>query len=95
METARPTLEEMVQGVTGVKVVSLRHDISTVTGEEVVRGCGQAEGRTGLDEGGEGGDLRGESSLGATNFSRGGRARKNAVSHFIFDRLSDRNWIQI
>ena len=36
METARPTLEEMVQGVTGVKVVSLRHDISTVTGEEVV-----------------------------------------------------------
>ena len=36
METARPALEEMVQGITGIKVVSLHHDISTVTGEEVV-----------------------------------------------------------
>ena len=36
METARPALETMVQGTTGVKVVSLHHDISTVTGEEVV-----------------------------------------------------------
>jgi len=36
METARPALEEMVQGITGVKVVSLHHDISTLTGEEVV-----------------------------------------------------------
>ena len=36
METARPTLEEMIQGITGVKVVSLHHDISTATGEEVV-----------------------------------------------------------
>jgi uncharacterized protein YbcI len=36
METARPVLEEKVQGITGVKVVSLHHDISTVTGEEVV-----------------------------------------------------------
>jgi uncharacterized protein YbcI len=36
METARPTLETMVQDMTGVKVVSLHHDISTVTGEEVV-----------------------------------------------------------
>jgi uncharacterized protein YbcI len=36
METARPTLEIMVQDLTGVKVVSLHHDISTVTGEEVV-----------------------------------------------------------
>jgi uncharacterized protein YbcI len=36
METARPTLETMVQGVTGVSVVSLHHDISTLTGEEVV-----------------------------------------------------------
>jgi uncharacterized protein YbcI len=26
----------MVQGITGAKVVSLHHDISTVTGEEVV-----------------------------------------------------------
>jgi uncharacterized protein YbcI len=36
METARPALETLVQGVTGVKVVSLHHDISTTTGEEVV-----------------------------------------------------------
>jgi uncharacterized protein YbcI len=36
METARPVLETMVQDVTGVKVVSLHHDISTTTGEEVV-----------------------------------------------------------
>jgi uncharacterized protein YbcI len=36
IETARPTLEEMVGGITGVKVVSLHHDISTVTSEEVV-----------------------------------------------------------
>ena len=36
IETARPTMEAMVQGVTGVEVVSLHHDISTVTGEEVV-----------------------------------------------------------
>jgi len=36
VETARPVLEAMVTEVTGVKVVSLHHDISTVTGEEVV-----------------------------------------------------------
>lgn len=36
IETARPLLEAMVQGVTGAKVLSLHHDISTVTGEEVV-----------------------------------------------------------
>jgi uncharacterized protein YbcI len=36
IETARPLLQEMVQEITGVKVVSLYHDISTVTGEEVV-----------------------------------------------------------
>ena len=36
METARPLLEAMVQAITGVKVVSLHHDISTATGEEVV-----------------------------------------------------------
>jgi uncharacterized protein YbcI len=36
VETARPVMEAMVQEVTGVKVVSLHHDISTVTGEEVV-----------------------------------------------------------
>ena len=36
IETARPVMEAMVQDVVGIKVVSLHHDISTVTGEEVV-----------------------------------------------------------
>jgi uncharacterized protein YbcI len=36
IETARPVLETMVEEITGVKPVSLHHDISTVTGEEVV-----------------------------------------------------------
>lgn len=36
IETARPVMEAMVQGVAGVKVVSLHHDISTATGEEIV-----------------------------------------------------------
>src|SRR5438093_9595749 len=36
IETARPVMEEMVQEVTGSRVVSLHHDISTATGEEVV-----------------------------------------------------------
>jgi uncharacterized protein YbcI len=36
IETARPLMEAMVQEVTGVKVLSLHHDISTLTGEEVV-----------------------------------------------------------
>ena len=36
IETARPVMEAMVQEVTGVPVVSLHHDISTVTGEEIV-----------------------------------------------------------
>lgn len=36
VETVRPMMEAMVQEVTGVKVTSLHHDISTVTGEEVV-----------------------------------------------------------
>ena len=36
METARELMEAMVQEVTGVKVLSLHHDISTVSGEEVV-----------------------------------------------------------
>jgi uncharacterized protein YbcI len=34
--TARPTLEAMVQNITGAKVVSLHHDISTNTGEEIL-----------------------------------------------------------
>jgi len=36
IETARPVMEAMVEEITGVKVVSLHHDISTVTAEEVV-----------------------------------------------------------
>src|SRR5246500_269485 len=36
VETARPVLEGLLEEVTGVKVLSLHHDISTVTGEEVV-----------------------------------------------------------
>ena len=36
IETARPLMEAMVREITGIKVVSLHHDISTVTGEEVV-----------------------------------------------------------
>jgi len=36
IETARPTMEALVRKVTGVKVLSLHHDISTATGEEVV-----------------------------------------------------------
>jgi uncharacterized protein YbcI len=36
IETARPVMEAMVHEVTGVKVLSTHHDISTVTGEEVV-----------------------------------------------------------
>jgi uncharacterized protein YbcI len=36
LETARPVMETMVEEATGVKVLSLHHDISTVTGEEVV-----------------------------------------------------------
>ncbi len=36
IEIARPALEAMVQGITGIKTRSLHHDISTLTGEEVV-----------------------------------------------------------
>jgi uncharacterized protein YbcI len=36
VETARPVLEALVADVTGVKVSSLHHDISTLTGEEIV-----------------------------------------------------------
>ena len=36
VETARPLMESMVEEVTGVKVLSLHHDISTVTGEEIL-----------------------------------------------------------
>jgi uncharacterized protein YbcI len=36
IETARPVMEAMVEKITGVKVLTLHHDISTQTGEEVV-----------------------------------------------------------
>lgn len=36
IEIARPALEQLVRDITGVKPVSLHHDISTITGEEVV-----------------------------------------------------------
>ena len=36
LETARPLMEAMVREITGLKVISMHHDISTVTGEEVV-----------------------------------------------------------
>jgi uncharacterized protein YbcI len=36
IETARPVMEAMVEKVTGIKVVTMHHDISTITGEEVV-----------------------------------------------------------
>jgi len=36
IETARPVMEAKVQEITGVKVTSLHHDISTVTGEELL-----------------------------------------------------------
>jgi CheY-like chemotaxis protein/uncharacterized protein YbcI len=36
LELARPILESLVHEVAGVKVSSMHHDISTVTGEEVV-----------------------------------------------------------
>jgi uncharacterized protein YbcI len=36
LELARPMLESLVHEVAGVKVLSMHHDISTVTGEEVI-----------------------------------------------------------
>ena len=33
IETTKPLLQALVEDITGVKVVSLHHDISTVTGE--------------------------------------------------------------
>lgn len=36
IETARPLMEKMISEATGVGVISLHHDISTTTGEEVV-----------------------------------------------------------
>jgi uncharacterized protein YbcI len=36
IETARPVLEAMIREATGVKVLSMHHDISTTTGEKAV-----------------------------------------------------------
>jgi uncharacterized protein YbcI len=36
IETARPVMEAMIEKATGVKIVSLHHDISTITGEEIM-----------------------------------------------------------
>jgi uncharacterized protein YbcI len=36
VEMARPRLESLVKDITGIPVLSLHHDISTVTGEAVI-----------------------------------------------------------
>lgn len=36
IETARPALEKLIEGITGITSRSLHHDISTLTGEELV-----------------------------------------------------------
>jgi uncharacterized protein YbcI len=36
IETARPTLESLIESITGTKAISLHHDISTLHGEEVI-----------------------------------------------------------
>jgi uncharacterized protein YbcI len=36
IEASRPIMETMVKEITGIKVLTLHHDISTKTGEEVV-----------------------------------------------------------
>ena len=36
IETVRPVLEAMIDKVTDVKVLSMHHDISTLTGEEII-----------------------------------------------------------
>jgi uncharacterized protein YbcI len=36
IETARPVMEAMVEDIVGAKVLTLHHDISTTTGEEVI-----------------------------------------------------------
>lgn len=36
VETARPALDALIKEITGVKPLSLHHDISTFTGEEVL-----------------------------------------------------------
>lgn len=36
VETARPILDAMIEEATGVKVLSLHHDLSTITGEKII-----------------------------------------------------------
>jgi uncharacterized protein YbcI len=36
LETARPLMEGMVKEITGIAVISMHHDISTVTGEKIL-----------------------------------------------------------
>ncbi len=36
IEIARPALDALIEDITGVKPLSLHHDISTLTGEEIV-----------------------------------------------------------
>jgi len=36
LETARPMLESTMQEITGIEAISMHHDISTTTGEEVI-----------------------------------------------------------
>jgi uncharacterized protein YbcI len=36
IEAARPVVQALVEDITGTHVVSLHHDISTITGEEVI-----------------------------------------------------------
>jgi uncharacterized protein YbcI len=36
IETARPNLAAMVEQTVGIKLLSLHHDVSTMTGEEIV-----------------------------------------------------------
>ncbi len=36
VEIARPTLQALIESITGTKAISLHHDISTVSGEEII-----------------------------------------------------------
>jgi uncharacterized protein YbcI len=36
IEIARPTLQALIETITGTKAVSLHHDISTIYGEEII-----------------------------------------------------------
>ena len=36
MEASRPILEAMIRAATGIKVTSMHHDVSTVSGEKIV-----------------------------------------------------------